>query len=161
MLCILNVGTVPMLCILYVGTVPTLCILNIGTVPTFSHSQISQFTDSCEPTTQGCSQIWRIAERSEVGQHRHHIKYCSILYHNLPIRKITMIITHTSHFFDTIKPRISFRSRGLLDSMQYCQHITCPMYFTLPVSMEKKSAILLQYSTLRPIFNSVCVSASV
>ena len=39
MLCILNVGTVPMLCILYVGTVPTLCILNVGTVPTFSHSQ--------------------------------------------------------------------------------------------------------------------------
>ena len=38
MLCILNVGTVPMLCILYVGTVPTLCILNVGTVPTFSHS---------------------------------------------------------------------------------------------------------------------------
>ena len=38
MLCILNVGTVPMLCILNVGTVPTLCILNVGTVPTFSHS---------------------------------------------------------------------------------------------------------------------------
>ena len=38
MLCILNIGTVPMLFILYVGTVPTLCILNVGTVPTFSHS---------------------------------------------------------------------------------------------------------------------------
>ena len=33
MLCILNVGTVPMLYILYVGTVPTLCILDVGTVP--------------------------------------------------------------------------------------------------------------------------------
>ena len=39
MLCILNVGTVPMLCVLNVGTVPTLCFLNVGTVPTFSHSQ--------------------------------------------------------------------------------------------------------------------------
>ena len=39
MLCILNVGTVPILCVLNVGTVPTLCTLNVGTVPTFSHSQ--------------------------------------------------------------------------------------------------------------------------
>ena len=45
MLCILNVGTVPMLCILYVGTVPMLCILNVGTVPTFSHSLISKLFD--------------------------------------------------------------------------------------------------------------------
>ena len=42
MLCILNVGTVPMLCVLNVGTVPTLCILNVGTVPTFSHSLIDE-----------------------------------------------------------------------------------------------------------------------
>ena len=38
MLCILNVGAVPMLWILNVGTVPMLCILNEGTVPTSSSS---------------------------------------------------------------------------------------------------------------------------
>ena len=38
MLYILNVGTVPMMCILNVGTVPMLCILNKETVPTFSSS---------------------------------------------------------------------------------------------------------------------------
>ena len=42
MLCILNIGTVPMLCISYAGTVPMLRILNVHLYTSkFSHNKLS------------------------------------------------------------------------------------------------------------------------
>ena len=60
-LCILNIGTVPMLYISYVGTVPTLCILDVGTVPMLCILNIGTV-----PTFSSSLKIWWLRKSSHM-----------------------------------------------------------------------------------------------